>query len=155
MALRLLHCSDIIMSARASQITGVSMVYSTICSDADQRKHKRFASLAFVRGIHRWPVNSTHKGPVTRNFFPFDDVIMKNQWYATFPFLFHWAKLHIICFWFIQYKLLRNYALGAGAYVLLWCSTGWCLPIWYDFPSTSEATSTKMVNYIVWLPERR
>ena len=30
-----------------------------------------------VRGIHRWPVNSSHKRPVTRKLFPFDDVIMK------------------------------------------------------------------------------
>ena len=35
-----------------------------------------FASLAFVRIIHRWPVNSPYKGPVTRKMFPFDDVIM-------------------------------------------------------------------------------
>ena len=33
-------------------------------------------SLAFVRGIHRWPVNSPHKWPVTRKMFRFDDVIM-------------------------------------------------------------------------------
>ena len=49
---------------------------STVCSGADQRKHQSSASLAFVRGIHRWPVNSPHKGPVTRKMFPFDDVIM-------------------------------------------------------------------------------
>ena len=47
-----------------SQITGVSIVYSTVCSGADQRKHQSFASLAFVRGLHRWSVNSPHKGPV-------------------------------------------------------------------------------------------
>ena len=41
-----------------------------------QRKHQNSASLAFVREIHRGPVNSPHKGPVTRNMFPFDDVIM-------------------------------------------------------------------------------
>ena len=40
------------------------------------KKHQRSASLAFVRGIHRWPVNALHKGPVTRKVFPFDDVIM-------------------------------------------------------------------------------
>ena len=45
-------------------------------SSADQRKHQSSASLAFVRGIHRWPVNSTHKGLVTRKMFPFDDIIM-------------------------------------------------------------------------------
>ena len=39
-------------------------------------EHQSSASLAFVRGIHRWPVNSPHKGPVTRKMFPFDDVIM-------------------------------------------------------------------------------
>ena len=40
------------------------------------RKHQSSASLAFVRGVHRWPVNSLHKGPATRKMFPFDDVIM-------------------------------------------------------------------------------
>ena len=39
------------------------------------KKRQSSASLAFVRGIHRWPVNSPHKGPVTRKMFPFDDVI--------------------------------------------------------------------------------
>ena len=68
--------SDVITSATASQITCVSIVYSTVCSGADQIKHHSSASLAFVRGIHRRPVNSPHKGPVTRKMFPFDDVIM-------------------------------------------------------------------------------
>ena len=45
----------------------------------DQRKHQSSAALAFVRGIHRWPVNSPHKGPVTWKLFPFDDVIMLTQ----------------------------------------------------------------------------
>ena len=70
------HYSDIIMSTMASQITGVSIVYSTVCSGATQRKHQRSTSLAFVRGIHRWPVDSSHKIPVTRKMFPFGDVIM-------------------------------------------------------------------------------
>ena len=70
------YYSDVTMGAMASQITGVSIVYSTVCSGADQRKHQNSASLAFVRGIHRLPVNSLHKGPVTRKMFPFDDVIM-------------------------------------------------------------------------------
>ena len=48
----------------------------TVYSDADQSKHQSSALLAFVRGIHRWPVNSPHKRPVTRKMFPFDDVIM-------------------------------------------------------------------------------
>ena len=72
----LVHYTDVKMGAIASQITSLTFVYSTVCSDADQRKHQSFASLAFVRGIHRGPVNSPHKWPVTRKMFSFDDVIM-------------------------------------------------------------------------------
>ena len=71
------HYSDVIMGTIASQITSLTIVYSTIYSDADQRKYQSSASLAFVRGIHRRPVNSPHKWPVTRNMFTFDDVIME------------------------------------------------------------------------------
>ena len=70
------HYSDVIMRTMASQITSLTIVYSTVYSSADQRKHQSSASLAFVRGIHRWPVNSPHKGLVMRKMFPFDDVIM-------------------------------------------------------------------------------
>ena len=66
------------MSAVASQITSLTIVYSTVDSDADQRKHQSSASLAFVRGIHRGPVNPPHKWPVPRKMFPFDDVIGAN-----------------------------------------------------------------------------
>ena len=71
------HYGDVIMGATASQITSLTIVYSTVYSGGDQRKHQSSASLAFVRGINRWPVNSPHKWPVTRKMFPFDDVIMK------------------------------------------------------------------------------
>ena len=71
-----IHYIDVIMGVMASQITSLTIVYSTVYSDTDQRKHQRSTSLAFVRGIHRWPVNSLHKWPVTRKMFPFDDVIM-------------------------------------------------------------------------------
>ena len=64
------------MGTVASQITSLTIVYTTVYSDADQSKHQSSASLAFVRGIHRGPVNSPHKWPVTRKVFPFDDVIM-------------------------------------------------------------------------------
>ena len=64
------------METLASQITSIIIVYSTVYSGADQRKHQSSASLAFVLGIHRGPVNSPHKWPVTRKMFPFDDVIM-------------------------------------------------------------------------------
>ena len=69
------HNSDVIMSAMVSQITSLAIVYSTVYSGADQRKHQNSASLASVRGIHRWLVNSPYKGPVMRKMFPFDDVV--------------------------------------------------------------------------------
>ena len=58
------HYNDVIMGTIASQITSITIVYSTVYSDADQRKYQSSASLAFVRGIHRGPVNSMHKCPV-------------------------------------------------------------------------------------------
>ena len=82
------------MSFMASQITSLTIVYSTVYSGADQRKHQSSASLAFVRGIHRGPVNSPHKWPVTRKMFPFDDVIMniviKND--LKMPAILSWHK---------------------------------------------------------------
>ena len=71
------HYDGIIMGTMASQITSLTIVYSTVHSGADQRKHQSSAALAFVRGIHREPVNSPHKWPVTQKMFPFDDVIME------------------------------------------------------------------------------
>ena len=52
------HCTYVIMSAMPSQITSFTIVYSTVYLGADQRKHQSPASLASVRVIHRWPVNS-------------------------------------------------------------------------------------------------
>ena len=71
------HYSEVIMSVMPSQITGVKIVYSIVCVEADQRKHQSSTSLAFVRGIHWWPVNSLHKGPVMRKMLSSDNVIMK------------------------------------------------------------------------------
>ena len=72
------HYSDVIMGVMASQITSLTIVYSTVYLGADQRKHQSSASLAFVRGIHLSPVNSPHKWPVTLIFFPLDNVIMQS-----------------------------------------------------------------------------
>ena len=63
------------MGAVESQITSLTIVYSTVYSDTGQRKHQSSASLAFVQG----PVNSRHKWPVTRKMFPLDDVIMSSK----------------------------------------------------------------------------
>ena len=79
----ILHYNDVIMSAMASQSTSLAIVYSTVYSGADQRKHQSSASLAYVRGIHRWPVNSPRKRPVTQKMFPLDDVIM--TWFHSKP----------------------------------------------------------------------
>ena len=68
-----LNCDGKIVSEMGPRLT---IVYSTVYLVADQRKHQSSASLAFVRGIHRWPGNSPHKAPVTQKIFPFDDVIM-------------------------------------------------------------------------------
>ena len=63
------HYNDVIMGAMASQITSRSIVYWTVYSGTDQRTHQSSASLVFVRVIHRWPVNSPPKSPVTRKMF--------------------------------------------------------------------------------------
>ena len=67
---------DVIMGAMASLITSLTIVYWTVYSDTDQRKHQSSASLAFVWGFHRGPGNSPHNWPVTRKIFPFYNVIM-------------------------------------------------------------------------------
>ena len=85
------YCEDI-MGEVASQITSLTIVYSTVYSDADQRKHQSSASLAFVWGSHRGPLNSPYKWPVTRKMFPFDDVIMFTPHYRP-PLL----KGHHLC----------------------------------------------------------
>ena len=67
----LTHYGDVIMGTMVSQITSLTIVYSTVYLGADQRKHQSSTSLALVRGE-----SSSHKWPVTRKMFPFDDVIM-------------------------------------------------------------------------------
>ena len=76
-----MHYDDVIMGTMASQITSLAIVYSFVYSGADQSKHQSSASLAFVWGIHRGPVNSPHKWPVTRKMFPFDDVNMRHDYF--------------------------------------------------------------------------
>ena len=100
------HYCDVIMGTIASQITSLTIVYSTVYSGADQRKHQSSTSLAFVWGIHRGP----HKWPTNQKMFPFDDVIMYNifanciawplLWYMAFPTCcFHWLLCGKGCCW--------------------------------------------------------
>ena len=91
-----MHDNGVIMSATASQITGVTIVCLIVCSVADQREHQSSVSLAFVWGIHRWPVYSPHKGPVTRKIFPFDDVIVRKRDFARFGYP---VLLYYMCYW--------------------------------------------------------
>ena len=86
------HYSDVIMSVTASQVIGVSIVCSTFLSGADQRIHQSSASLVFVRGIHRWLVDSPRKGPVRWKMFPFDYVIMSK----TFFFSAEWVSALLV-----------------------------------------------------------
>ena len=90
------HYDDVIMGTIASQITSLTSVYSNVYSGADQSKHQSSASLAFVWGIHRGPVNSLHKWPVTRKMFPFDDVIMHiHQGFFAGPGKIVWVPMYL------------------------------------------------------------
>ena len=100
----LFHYNDVIMGAMASQITSLTMAYSTVYSGADQRKHQSTASLAFVRGIHRWPVNSPHKWPVTRKMFLFDDITSLLCWrYWPLMIVIYWPIL-VRWIWLLQWQ---------------------------------------------------
>ena len=96
----------------ASQITSLTIVYSTVYWGADHRNHRSSASLAFVWGIHRWPVNSPDKWPVTRKMFPFDDVIMR---YLLSRFNIEWRKI----LW-LQWNQVRY---SNDTFHQIWC---WC-----------------------------
>ena len=85
------------MSAVASQITSLTIVYLTVYSGADKKKTSKLRVTGFVRGINRWPVNSPHKGPVTRKMFPFDDVIMQQNIHRAsvaelWRFIYYWHE---------------------------------------------------------------
>ena len=85
------HYCDVIMGAVAFQITSLTTVYSTVYSDADQRKHQSSASLAFVWGIHRGPVNSPHKWPVTW------EILMTSSWNReTQIYVVYWVVCNLV-----------------------------------------------------------
>ena len=119
------HYSDVIMRAMASQIAGVSIVCTAVCSD--KKTHQSFASLAFVRGIHRWPVNSPHKGSVTRKMFPFDTVIILSRWPC---------------------RVWRNWSFKVVNFVTLWKQEQFAP---YFFISISKCFLLSMKHFAFWL----
>ena len=119
-----LHYNDVIMGTIASQITSLRIAFSTAYLDTDQRKHQSSASLAIVRGIHRRPVNSLQKGPVTGIMFPFDDIIMKmvestsNQ---CIP-LPKTSDVEVWFFFVINLSKMWNKQCSCWWFYMLWCS---------------------------------
>ena len=123
------HYSNVIKSAMASQITGVPIVTSTVCSCSDQRKHQSSASLAFFRGIHRSPANSTQKGPVTRKCFH----LMTSPWISSVSFdrqltdcdpmtpsgatVFCWASRHKLNYCWCVVHLGTNFNRNSNIFV--------------------------------------
>ena len=70
------HYSDVIMSPMASQITGPTVVYSTFMFSCRWKKISKLCVTGLCGRIHRWPVNSPLKGPVTRKMFH----LMTSSW---------------------------------------------------------------------------
>ena len=115
------YYNDVILGAIASQITSLTIVYSMVYSGADQRKHQSSASLAFVRGIHRGPVNSPQKWPVPRYMFPFDDVIMPPPY----------APIFLLQCWWLTHKYVQRVTVTLTCWYYLCCR---------DFILTKTAT---------------
>ena len=127
-----IHYNDVIMGAIASQITSLTIVSSIVYSDADQRKHQSSASLAFVRGIHRGPVNSPHKWPVTRKMFPFDDVIMHLK-LSSFQVIRHNAH---------GYENWRDFTVALIGYSMRPQDCWWWFTIYVEYRGQSSVLTT-------------
>ena len=127
------------MSIMASQITIIWTVYSAVCSGAHQRKHQSSASLAFVRGIHRWLVGSRHKEPVTRKMYRFDDVIMWEQWLPFDPFrplsnkcyMGAWIKILLMsCSEMFSKIVVHSFHLGCLSFTRFFKVKAWSHILW-------------------------
>ena len=155
------HYEDAIMSVIASQITSLTIVYPSVYSGTDQRKHQSSVSLAIARGIHRWPVNSPHKGPVTRKMFPFDDVIMTCSMNVSLMFKlfflriagtnFHRATFSKLpCMNWIHRKDIPTLYTDKGLYKWLWVSIALdndLVPIrWQAFAWNNDASACTDTN---------
>ena len=140
------HYNDVIMGTMAFQITSLMIVYSIIYSRSDHRKHQSSASLAFVRGIHQGPVNSLHKGPVTRKMFSFDDVIMR-------PVMIHWAAIqYVLCCKMRDMIWMIWYIRKCYMYLLL-CVTPWAMPRMHQWIMLRIYFCKIMVYVLIfWIP---
>ena len=121
------------MGAIASQITSLPSVYSTVYSDAGQRKHQSSASLALVWGFHRGPVNSPHKWPVTRKMFPFDDVIMICyclRYLTYFQWRYIWRCSHVVRHALYEWFFCYNWQELCHSNKLLYFSGTYCF--WWN-----------------------
>ena len=128
------HYNDVMMST-----TRVSIVYSTVCWGQDQEKHKSSASLAFMRGIHRWPVNSPHKRPVTRKMFPFDDVIMNGSDDCSIAFCIkiEWKTIKSHLRFVSDWENNGNYMTTLSVKETLWIVHSYTCKIFFKLLSTS------------------
>ena len=126
-----IHYDDVIMCAIASQITSLTIFYSTVYPGADQSKHQSSASLAFVWGIHRGPVNSPHRWPVTRKMFPFDDVIIEAQ-FAVGTMRKH-QSFTLLAWWVTSQRTSNAESVPCYVILVLWIthrtSSKWNKPI--------------------------
>ena len=93
--------------------------------EADQRKHPSSVSLAFVRGIHQWPMNSPHRGPITRKMFQFDNIIMRK--------VVSMYSFSVTCWLFV-------YIYGAVAFPVL-------LTINLEYPYRLSKHSVSMISF--------
>ena len=162
------------MSKRASQITSLTIVYSTVYSGPDQTKHQSSASLAFVWGIHRGPVNSPQKWPVTRKMFPFDDVIMFNCFIVDgLPWCHHASGIYLVnksqcaihgirpftttcgrcrtdfgTLWHV-YRVRFHRAVKRPSFLMAWCQNGarafLNFPRWHGW--TRNQTSSSLISH--------
>ena len=82
------------MSMMASQITSLTIVYSTIYSATDQRKHQSSASMTFSEGNSPVTGEFLHKGPVTLKMFPFDDFVKACEPYKTLYYFIIFLSIH-------------------------------------------------------------
>ena len=140
------HYNDVIMGTMVSQITSLTIVYSSVYSGADQRKHQRSASLAFLRGIHRWPVNSPHKWPVMRKMLPFDYVIMH---ISISPVQTHYP-ISFPCVWRLHLMILESDMQNDAQCNVVVFSQGLNTDLWVKYierPSPVEAWRNN--NFII------